>query len=120
MFTEIKGIGPGFAVRILKYRERLGGFISLNQLREVYGLDSAKYDQIKPQIKLENNNIKQIEINKCTFDQLKGFPYLNYKLSNTIINYRKQHGNFKSAADLNKIAILNPEIIQKIAPYLKF
>lgn len=118
--TLIKGIGPAFASRIVKYRNRLGGFISINQLKEVYGLDSAKFEQIKSQVSAKEADIKQIDINQCTFDELKTFPYLSYKQSNAIIAYRKQHGNYKSPSDLNKIAILNPEIIQKITPYFKF
>ncbi|MBK0382683.1 helix-hairpin-helix domain-containing protein [Pedobacter sp. SD-b] len=118
--TTISGIGPSFASRIIKYRNKLGGFININQLREVYGLDSLKFEQIKPQIKVDDSNLTFININECTFDGLKNFPYLNYKQSNAIIAYRKQHGNYKNANDLSKIVILNPEIIQKITPYLKF
>lgn len=116
----IKGIGPAFASRIIKYRNRLGGFLSINQLREVWGIDSLKFEQIKPQLLINTNAIQKIDLNKCSFEDLKTFPYLSYKQSNTIIAYRKQHGDFKNAADLNKIAILSPEIVQKITPYFKF
>jgi competence protein ComEA len=118
--TTISGVGPSFASRILKYKNRLGGFYNINQLREVYGIDSLKFEQIKNQIRVDIANITLININDCTFEQLKTFPYLAYKQSNAIIAYRKQHGNYKNAADLSKIAILNAETIQKIAPYLKF
>lgn len=116
----IKGIGPAFASRIIKYRNRLGGFLSINQLKEVWGIDSLKFEQIKPQLLINTNAIQKIDLNKCSFEDLKTFPYLSYKQSNTIIAYRKQHGDFKNAADLNKIAILSPEIVQKITPYFKF
>ncbi|MFC5282961.1 helix-hairpin-helix domain-containing protein [Pedobacter alpinus] len=116
----IRGIGPAFASRIIKYRNRLGGFLSINQLKEVWGIDSLKFEQIKTQVLINTNAIQKIDINKCTFEELKTFPYLSYKQSNTILAYRKQHGDFKNATDLNKIAILTPEIIQKITPYFKF
>ena len=119
-FTSIQGIGPSFASRIIKYRNRLGGFISINQLKEVYGIDSVKFNQILPQVKLTETNIKQININSCTFDDLKNFPYLTYKQMNTIIAYRKQHGNYKTAKDLANILIINSETIEKIKPYITF
>jgi competence ComEA-like helix-hairpin-helix protein len=118
--TTVKGIGPSFASRIIKYRNRLGGYISLNQLKEVFGIDSTKFAQILPQLKLSNPTIKQININTCTFDELKNFPYLSYKQMNAIIAYRKQHGNYKSEKDLSKILIINSETIEKIKPYISF
>ncbi len=120
LLTSVRGIGPGFAARIVKYRDRLGGFYSLGQLREVYGLDSAKYDQIKDQIKLESVTLRLIDINQCSFEDLKSFPYLSYKQMNTIIAYRSQHGAFNNVEDLHKIGSLNPSLIQKMIPYLKF
>ncbi|MDA9555278.1 helix-hairpin-helix domain-containing protein [Pelobium sp.] len=120
MLTNIRGIGPSFASRIVKYRNRLGGFHSKEQLKEVFGIDSLKYSQIENQIKIEVINLKQIKINECVFEDLKNFPYLSYKQMNAMVAYRKQHGPYKSIDDLNKIAILTPEIIQKIKPYLSF
>lgn len=118
--TTVRGIGPSFASRIIKYRNRLGGFVSINQLKEVYGIDSIKYVQISPQLQIASSIIKQININTSTFDDLKNFPYLTYKQMNAIIAYRKQHGNYKSEKDLSKILILSPETIEKIKPYISF
>ncbi|KHJ38454.1 comEA protein [Pedobacter glucosidilyticus] len=117
---NIKGIGPAFASRIIKYRNRLGGFIRKEQLMEVYGLDSAKYVQIENQILIDKEKITPIHINTAEFADIKRFPYLSYKQMNAIIAYRKQHGAYKSITDLSKIHILNPEIISKIAPYIQF
>lgn len=116
----IRGIGASFASRIIKYRIRLGGFISTDQLKEVYGIDSTKYAQILPQIKIVETNVKQININTCTLDDLKNFPYLSYKQMNAIVAYRKQHGNYKNAKDLANILIINSETIEKIKPYISF
>ncbi|QNN43224.1 ComEA family DNA-binding protein [Pedobacter roseus] len=117
---EIKGIGAAFAKRIIKYRERLGGFYKKEQLMEVYGLDSVKYTEIKDQISISNVPLKTININTAVFDDLKRNPYLSYKQINAIIQYRKQHGNYSNIADLKKIAILNQQVIDKIAPYISF
>lgn len=117
---EIKGIGPAFARRIVKYRERLGGFYKKEQLMEVYGLDSIKYNEIKDQIKVNSGSIRQIQINTAGFEELKNHPYLRYKQLNAIIQYRKQHGRFNSVDDLKKVIILDPQTIQQLAPYLQF
>ena len=119
-FLNVKGIGPAFASRIINYRNRLGGFHSKTQLKEVWGLDSLKYTTLENQIVVNNINLKKINLNNCAFEDIKLFPYLTYKQMNAIIAYRKQHGNYKSVEDLNKIAILTPQIIQKITPYISF
>ena len=115
---RIRGIGSSFARRIVNYRERLGGFHSKEQLFEVFGVDSAKFNEIKDQIRIDLTAIKKLNINTSEFDDFKKHPYLKYKEMNAIIQYRKQHGAYKSIADLNKVFILTPQTIQKIAPYL--
>ena len=97
----------------------MGGFHNKEQLREIYGLDSARYDQIKDQISVLGT-IQKIKINRSTFDELKKYPYLNYNQINAIIQYRNQHGNYKNIYELSKIGILTPENLHKMAPYLDF
>lgn len=116
----VKGIGPAFAKRILKYRERLGGFYKKEQLLEVYGLDSVKYEGIKDQVMVGKVDLRIININTATFNELKINPYLSYKQINAILQYRKQHGHFSNAADLQKVAILNAQAIEKVLPYISF
>ena len=116
----IKGIGPAFAARILKYRDRLGGFNDINQLKEVYGIDSVKFAEIKSQIKVDASLVRKINVNTATFDEFKKQPYLSYKQMNAILQYRKQHGSYNSIADLKKVLILNEQTLNKIEPYLIF
>lgn len=118
--TSVEGIGPGFAKRIIYYRERLGGFISKEQLREVFGLDELKYNEIKSQVKVDASRIRKININTISFDKLRLMPYLDYKQVNAIVEYRKQHGNYASIADIGNIAIIDDGILRKIEPYLVF
>ncbi|RZK79918.1 MAG: hypothetical protein EOO92_08505 [Pedobacter sp.] len=117
---EIKGIGPAFASRILRYRERLGGFYSKEQLKEVYGLDSIKYVEIADQVSVDGSSVKKININKAQIEDFKNHPYIRYKHVNGLIQYRKQHGNYTNIADLKKVLILSPEIISRLEPYLIF
>ncbi len=116
----IRGVGPAFASRISKFRKRLGGFYKKEQLLEVYGIDSSKFESLKDQVSVNQTDIKKININAATFDDLKPHPYLTYKQMNAIIQYRKQHGSFQNIGDLKKIAIVNDEILRKIEPYLLF
>ena len=117
---EIRGIGPAFALRIINYRERIGGFVTKEQLMEVFGLDSLKYAEIKHQITVDASSIKKININTATADQFKNHPYLRFKQINAIVQYRKQHGNFSALSDLAKVIIVPPETIARLAPYLTF
>ena len=118
--TELEGIGPSFAKRIIYYRDRLGGFVSKEQLKEVFGFDDLKYKEVKDQVTADATRIRKININTITFDQLRLMPYLNYKQVNAIIEYRKQHGNYASMEDLKNVAIIDEGIFHKIEPYLSF
>ncbi|MFD0792361.1 ComEA family DNA-binding protein [Mucilaginibacter litoreus] len=118
--TRIQGVGPAFAKRIIYYRQRLGGFVSKEQLKEVFGLDELKYDEIKGQVKVNPRLIRRLDINTITFDKLRLMPYLNYKQVNAVIEYRNQHGSYTSVDDLKNIAIIDEQILRKIEPYLIF
>lgn len=118
--TMIRGIGPSFARRITRYRERLGGFYSKEQLNEVFGIDEAKYAEIKDGIAVDGRHIIKLNINTATFDQLRRFPYLSFKQMNAILEYHNQHGDYEAVADLKNIAILDDGILRKIGPYLVF
>ncbi|RYD70488.1 MAG: hypothetical protein EOP55_22145, partial [Sphingobacteriales bacterium] len=77
--TKVYGIGPAFARRIIKYRTLLGGFYSKQQLKEVYGLDADKYDEIKDQVKVNASHLQKITINLAEASELNRLPYLDYK-----------------------------------------
>lgn len=117
---QLRGIGPAFARRIIMYRQRLGGFYRVEQLKEVWGLDSALYVKIAPQLKIDPKQVKKIAINTATFETLKKHPYLSYRQMNAIINYRKQHGDYRSEGDLAKVVLLDAPTIAKILPYIEF
>jgi len=118
--TELKGIGPTFARRIVNYRNRLGGFVSKEQLKEVYGIDDDRYDEMQEQVSVDPSRIQKLHINKVDLDALKHFPYLTFKQMNAIVQFREQHGDYTSINDMRNIAILNDEILRKIEPYIDF
>ena len=118
--TELNGIGPSFAHRIVSYRNRLGGFVNKEQLKEVFGMDDDRYAGMQAQVSVDPVHIQKIQINKVDFDGLKHFPYLSFKQMNAIVQFREQHGDYTSLNDMRNIAILNDEILRKIGPYIDF
>jgi len=118
--TQLNGIGPSFAKRIVSYRTRLGGFVRKEQLKEVFGLDSEKYAGLQNQVSVDPLKINKIPINTIDFSGLSHFPYLTYKQMNAIIRFREQHGEYESIGDLKNIVIMDDITLQKIKPYLTF
>lgn len=116
---SIYGIGPAFARRILTYRENLGGFISFNQLHEIWGLDSTVVSRLADKTVIAPGfTPTKLAINRCTEQELGRHPYLRTKVARAIVNYRLQHGNFVSLDDLRKIAIIDEKIFLRIEPYI--
>ncbi|GAA4179714.1 helix-hairpin-helix domain-containing protein [Sphingobacterium ginsenosidimutans] len=118
---SLKGIGTILSKRILKYKEVLGGFYRIEQLKEVYGVTPETYDLIKDYIMVSNlEGIKKININHIDANSLGKHPYLSPKDAKLIVNYRDQHGNYANIEDFTKIGTLSDLAIAKIAPYLIF
>ncbi|WCT13607.1 helix-hairpin-helix domain-containing protein [Mucilaginibacter jinjuensis] len=118
--VTLKGIGPAYAMRIIRYRDKLGGFYSKEQLKEVFGIDEEHYLLIKDAIKLNPSAIHKVNINKATFDDLRRYPYLSYKQANAIIQYRSEHGDYDNLDDMKDIAILDEATLNKVKPYWLF
>ncbi|HET8859775.1 helix-hairpin-helix domain-containing protein [Marivirga sp.] len=118
---KIYGIGPAYSSRIIKYREYLGGFYSLQQLEEVYGLKKENIDSLKKYIFLDEKlNVKKLKVNTLKADSLVQHPYISYKEANLIVNYRNQHGSYSSAEELYEIKVLDSNWVKKVTPYLSF
>ena len=117
-YISLPGIGSKLAQRIIAFRDKLGGFYSVDQIKETYGLQDSVFKKIKPKLVLTNVTVKQININTASLDELKIHPYIRYYLANAFIQYRTQHGNFSSVNDIKKILIITDEIFNKVAPYL--
>jgi competence protein ComEA len=117
---NLKGIGPSFARRICIYRDKLGGFVRMEQLHEVWGLSDSLYQTLVSNIYIEDTlNIRKINLNTADFKQLNNHPYIGYQLASLICNYRKQHNGYKTMDELKKIPLVNEELYGKLIPYLK-
>jgi len=117
---QLPGIGPVYAKRILKYRNLLGGYCKLEQLQEVYGMDSLRFGTIKQFLRVDRNDIKQILINIVDYQGLRKHPYINANYAKVIVQYRSQHGIFKNIEDLANIVLFDKDYLRKIEPYLNF
>jgi len=118
IFIALPGIGPGFARRIVNFRTKLGGFYSVEQVAETYGLPDSTFQKAKPYLIVKPGGIKKININTANMEELKIHPYIRYNLANVIVNFRNQHGNFATVEDIKKIMILSDEVYDKLQPYL--
>jgi competence ComEA-like helix-hairpin-helix protein len=118
--VRLRGIGSKISVRILKFRDALGGFHSENQYAEIFGLDSVALSELRRYAKV-TSAVKKININATSAEELGRHPYLRNKMINaTIINYRSQHGPFSNIDDLKKVKVMDEALIKKIGPYLSF
>ena len=106
------------AGRIINYRNRIGGFFELTQIQLIYGIDSTVYAKISTHLSLDSANVIRIDLNKVSLEKLAQHPYIGYKLAKVMVNYRAQHGPFKSKSDLKKIILINEEIFRKIERYI--
>lgn len=114
----LKGIGPVFAKRIVAFRSKLGGYYSLSQLSEVYGLPIETIELILPNLNLDTTQIKRIRLNSADVKALSKHPYISYKEAKAIVNYREQHGKFLQLATLRKLHIFKNKSINRLLPYL--
>lgn len=118
-FQGVYGIGPVLARRIVKYREGLGGFVHEEQLKEVYGLDSAVVNKLfKASFLAEDFIPRKININTADESVISAHPYFSKKIAKTIVTYRFQHGKFQSVDDLRRIETLDKKVLDRAYPYL--
>ena len=114
----IPGIENGLQYRIIKFREKLGGFVNINQVKETYGMNDTAFQLMQPYLKLENTTIKKLNINTASDGELNDHPYISKSVAKAIVLYHAQHGNYQSVADIKKIVFIKEDLFQKIAPYL--
>ena len=113
----VRGIGPAFASRIIKYRNLLGGYVELGQLMEVYGMDSIRFRQISPFFTVNPDSLHHIDLNTCSYKDLLHHPYITKQIAFAIIDYRKSSGRYTSVEELKNLKEIDEAIYQKIYRY---
>ena len=117
-FKNLPGIGSKLAQRIINFRNKLGGFYSVDQVGETFLLPDSTFRKIKPFLILDDQAVKKVNINSASLDDLKNHPYIRFHVANAIVQYRNQHGNFNSVEDIKKIMIVTDSVFVKAGPYL--
>jgi len=116
----LPGIGPVLSARIIKFRKLLGGFASVDQLREVYGLSEEVYNIISSRVYADSTAVKRININSAEYKELIRLPYFESYEVNAILKYRKLQGSIKNMDEMIDNKLIAKEKTGKIRPYLEF
>ena len=118
--VELPQIGPYTAVRILEFREKLGGFVNKEQLRDVKGMDDARFAAIQPYINLGAFEIQKVDVNRADFKTLVHHPYLSYEQVKRIFNQREKRGMIKNWAQLEELLKEEGEVNPLLERYVRF
>ena len=112
----VPGIGPYFARKVVEYGERLGGYVSVDQLDEIedFPLDAKDY------LTIVNPSPRRLNVNKLSLNDLKRHPYINFFQARAITDYRRLHGPLKSLDDLRLSKDFPQEAIDRLKPYVEF
>ena len=118
--VELPQIGPYTAVRIIEFRDKLGGFVNKEQLRDVKGMDEARYAAIQPYINLGAVEIQKVDVNRADFKTLVHHPYLSYEQVKCIFNQREKRGMIKNWAQLEALIQEVGEVNPLLEQYVKY
>lgn len=116
-FKKLTALG-NLAYKVVNYRDKLGGFLNIEQVKETYGITDSIYQAIKPFLQLKTQEINKLNINTASDFELSKHPYIPSNVAKAIVLYRNQKGVYKSVEDIKKIVFLKEPLYSKIAPYL--
>lgn len=116
---SIKGIGPFFADKIIEHRSATGGFVNLEQLLTIYNFNESNLDEVRPYLIIDINNIKKLNLNLVTLNQLKQHPDVNWDMAKSIIDLRTELGAFSSLDQLLLSIHINSKVYRQLSPYFK-
>lgn len=114
---QLPGVGKTLSKRIVKYRDLLGGFYSVDQLKEVYGLSESTISQIESKIRIDKQRIRKVDFNFGEMGDLSRHPYIKRNLAGKIIKFRSKYGKISDLAVLRDSLVLTGEEYERIKPY---
>ena len=118
---KIYGVGEAISNRILKFKENLGGFVSMEQMNDIWGLSPEVIENLNTHFKVAAlPKLKKIDINNASIKELSEFPYFKYPISKNIVTFRSMNGDIKNSEDLTKIKGMSIDKTKIIVLYLDF
>lgn len=117
---SLPGLGPVLSARIIKYRNLLGGYASVDQLKEVYGLSEDTYNLVSGFLRADPALVRKIQINNADYKQLIRMPYLERSEISAILKYKELMQKINNIDELIENKIITIEKAAKISPYLAF
>jgi competence ComEA-like helix-hairpin-helix protein len=117
-WKAVPGIGNVLSERIVKYREKLGGFVSISQLKEVYGISDSVFQVIQPHLKKKKYISKTLNINKSELEIFNAHPYFKNRWGKQIVNYRTKVKPFSTLEDFRNLYGMNDSVYNKLLPYI--
>lgn len=116
--VTVRGIGPTFAHGIIAYRNLLGGYVSKQQLLEVYGLANEYYQAFEPYVCVSCDSVEQINLNTATFKAINSHPYISYNQTKSLVRYRDIMEQFDSVEVIINNHLMDSISYKKVRPYL--
>ena len=120
LLMQVKGIGRGYAKGIVRFRQSTGGFVSVDQLSEIYGMRPENLEKIRPYCSINLALVQKIKINTATTQRLDAHPYLNFYQARAIYELRRNKGKLRDVNELKVLSELSADDLIKIKPYLSF
>jgi DNA uptake protein ComE-like DNA-binding protein len=118
--VALPGIGPVLSSRIIKFRKLIGGYVSVNQLREVYGLSEETFNLVSSRLFADSLAIRKIKINKAEYREIIRHPYFQKSEVTAIMKYRELKGKISGIGEMIENNLISSETCRKIKPYLDF
>jgi DNA uptake protein ComE-like DNA-binding protein len=117
-WAALRGIGPVLSRRIVNYRKALGGFISVEQVAEVYGISPVLFGDIKTQLVLDSVKIETIDLNRTSLRRLRNHPYIDFYMAKAILDERRMNGPIVSLDQIAELEVFEEELWNKLKNYL--
>lgn len=112
---KVPGIGSYYSKQIVRYGERLGGYVSTDQIDEI-----NIPEEVKEYLDVDTSGIRKLNVNTLTLEQLRRHPYINYYVARSIVDYRKRYGRINDIDDLRLDPNLPDDLRNRIRPYMEY
>jgi len=117
-WRKLRGIGPAYSKRIMKYRHALGGYVDIDQVSETFGLPDSVFQAIRPHLDLVRPH-QRIDLNLATTTRLARHPYISFKEAKSIVSYLEKHPDIDQATELRRCYGISRERLERMLPYLQ-